>query len=88
MIDVRLIRKVSISVPTFKVKRMDDKMYRFHEAQFPVLPVDDIVFLYKFFKDTHIRPLESKIGFEAVKRYMSCRIQHASLEDFQIGFEL
>ena len=88
VLNVKLIRKISISVPTYFVKRMDGEKYRFHEAHFHILPVDDIIFLYKFFRDTHIRPLETKVGFDAVKRFMSCRIQHASLEDFQMGFEL
>lgn len=88
LLEVKLIQKVSISVPTFIVKRTNDKKYRFSEAHFKILPVEDIIFLYSHFLNAIQRYHEDLVAFEAVKRYISSCIQYASLEDFQIGFEV
>lgn len=73
--------------PVIVVERSDHKEYTINEGDFPVVSLDDIDWLYNKLRSMTIRMPNDVLALNAVKRFMSAKIKHSMVVDFQMALE-
>lgn len=78
---------INVWYPIFTVTRQDDKEWMFSEADFSLLELEDLEFLYNEFRQRTIRPQDIIIALNDVTRFMRRHVKYSYIADLRTGCE-
>ena len=73
--------------PEFVVQRQDCRDYRFTEADFCHLTMEDFEFMYHYFRDQQIRRDNITLALNAIKRFLRRHVLFTQCHDLQMAVE-